>query len=72
MDFLVALITVSIVFLVALNTKHELSFCYKYHSISFLVALNTISMGFLVALITHSMDLFVALKRDFQREICDL
>ena len=39
---------------------------------SFLVALNTISMGFLVALITHNMDLFVALKRDFQREIFDL
>ena len=39
---------------------------------SFLVALNTISMGFLVALITHSMDLFVALKRDFQHEIRDL
>ena len=36
---------------------------------SFLVALNTISMGFLVAPITHSMDLFVALKRDLQREI---
>ena len=39
---------------------------------SFLVALNTIRMGFLVALITHSMDLFVALKGYFQREICDL
>ena len=39
---------------------------------SFLVALNTISMGFLVALITHSMNLFVALKRDFQRELRDL
>ena len=39
---------------------------------SFLVALNTISMGFLFALITHSMDLFVALKRDIQREIHDL
>ena len=39
---------------------------------SFLVALNTVSMGFLVALITQSMDLFVALKRDFHREICDV
>ena len=29
-------------------------------------------MGFLVALITHSMNLFVALKNDFQRELCDL
>ena len=50
MDFLVALITFSIDFLVALNTKHEFSCCSKYHSMSFLVALNTISMGFLVAL----------------------
>ena len=72
MDFLVALITFSIDFLVALNTEHEFSCCSKYHSMSFLVALNTISMGFLVALITHSMDLFVALKRDFQHEIRDL
>ena len=39
---------------------------------SFFVDLNTISMGFLVALITHIMDLFVILKRDFQREIFDL
>ena len=72
MDFNVALITFSIDFLVALNTKHKFSCCSKYHSIHFLVALNTISMDFLVALITHSMDLFVAIKRDFQREICDL
>ena len=72
MDFLVALITFSIDFLVALNVKHEFSCCSKYHSMSFLVGLNTISMGFLVALITHSMDLFVALKFDFQREIRDL
>ena len=71
MDFLVVLITFSIDFLVALNTKHEFSCCYKYHSISFLVALNTISIGFLVAL-THSMDLFVALKRDFHCEMRDL
>ena len=61
MDFLVALVTFSIDFLVALNTEHEFSCCSKYHSMSFLVALNT-----------HSMDLFVALKRDFQREIFDL
>ena len=72
MDFLIALITFSIDFLVALNTKHEFSCCSKYHSMSFLVALNTTGKGFRVALITHSMDLFVALKRDFQREICDL
>ena len=72
MDFLVALITFSIDFLVALNTKHEVSCFSKYHSMSFLDALNTISMDFLVALITHSLDLFVALKRDFQREIRDL
>ena len=72
MDFFVALITFSIDFLVALNTKHEFSCCSKYHNMSFLVAVNTISMGFLVALITHSMDLFVSLKFDFQREICDL
>ena len=72
MDFLVALITLSIGFLVALNTKHEFSCCSKYHSMSFLVALNIISKGFLVALITHSMELFVALKRDFQREFLDL
>ena len=72
MYFFVALITFSIDFLVALNTKHEFSCCSKYHSMSFLVALNTISMGFLVDLFTHRMDLFVALKRDFQREICDL
>ena len=39
---------------------------------TFLVALNTISFGFLVALITHSMNLFVALKRDFQHELRDL
>ena len=70
--FLVALITFSIDFLVALNTKHEVSCCSKYHRMSFLVALNTISMGFLVALITHSMDVFVALKRYFQRKIRDL
>ena len=31
---------------------------------SFVAALNTISMGFLFALITHIMDLFVALKRE--------
>ena len=72
MDFLVALISFSIDFLVALNTKHEFSCCSKYHSISFLVALKTISMGFIVALITDSIDLFVALKRDFQHEIRDL
>ena len=72
MDFLVDLITFSIDFLVALNTKHKFSCCSKYDSMSFLVALNTISMGFLVALITDSMDLFVALKRDFQQEIHDL
>ena len=71
MDFLVALITFSMDFLVALNTKHEFSCCSKYHSMSFHVALNAISMGFLTFL-THSMDLFVALKRDFQREIHDL
>ena len=64
MDFLVAIITFSIDFLVALNTKHEFACCYKYHSMSFLVALNTISINFLVALITHNMDLFVALKRE--------
>ena len=51
-------------FLVALNTKHEFSCCSKYHSISFLEAINTIGMGFLVALITHRMDLFVAVKRE--------
>ena len=39
MDFLVALITFSIEFLVALNTKHEFSCCSKYHNMSFLVAL---------------------------------
>ena len=39
---------------------------------SFLVALNTISMGFHVALITFIMDLFVALKSEFKRELCDL
>ena len=39
---------------------------------SFIVALNTISMGFLITLITRSMNLFVALKRDFQRELRDL
>ena len=39
---------------------------------SFLVALHTISMGFLFALITNSMNLFVALEHDFQREFCDL
>ena len=41
---------------------------------SFLVDLNTISMGFIVAVITHSMkfNLFVALKRDFQRYFHDL
>ena len=72
MDFLVALITFSIAFLVALNTKHEFSCCSKYHNMSFLVALNTISMGLLVAISTHSMDLFVALKLDFWREIHDL
>ena len=72
MDFLVALITFSIDFLVALNNMHEFSCCSKYHSMSFLVALNTISMGFLVALITRNIDLFVALKLDFQREIRDL
>ena len=72
MDFLVALITFTIDFPVALNTKPEFSCCSKYQSMRFLVALNTISMGFLVALITHSIDLFAALKRDFQREICDL
>ena len=72
MDFLVALITSSIDFLVALNKKHAFSCCSRYHSMSFLFAPNTISMGFLVALIAHSMDLFVALKRDFQREIRDL
>ena len=44
----------------------------KYHNMSFLVALNTISMGFLVALITNSINLFVALERDFQPELCDL
>ena len=51
MDFLVALITLSIDFLVALNTKHGFSLCSKYHSMSFLVALNNISISFLVALI---------------------
>ena len=70
MDFFVALITFSIDFLVALNTKHEFSCCSKNHIMSFLVALNTISMDFLM--LTHSMDLFVALNSDFQREICDL
>ena len=38
---------------------------------SFLVALNIISMGFLVALTTYSMNLFVDLMRDLQRELCD-
>ena len=59
MDFLVALITFSIDF------DFEFTDCSKYRSISFLVALNTISMGFLVALNTHSMKSFVALKHDF-------
>ena len=52
--------------------KHEFSCRSKYNGMSFLVALNTISLGFIVALITHSMDLFVALMRDFQRETRDL
>ena len=39
---------------------------------SFLVAVNIISIGFLVALTTHSMKLFEALKCDFQREFCDV
>ena len=62
MDFLVALITFSIDFLVALNTKQEFSCCSKYDSMSFLVALNTNTIGFLFALITHSMIIFVALR----------
>ena len=62
MDFLVALITFSIDFVVALNTKHDFSCCSKYHSRSFLVALNSNSIGFLVALTTHSMNIFVALR----------
>ena len=53
MDFLVARITFSIDFIVALNTKHEFSCCPKSHSMCFLVALNTITMGFLFALITQ-------------------
>ena len=61
MDFLVALITFSIDFIVALNTKHEFSCCSKHHSMSFLVALNTNSIDFLVALIIHSINIFVAL-----------
>ena len=72
MDFHVALITFSIDFLVALNTKHEFFCCSKYHSMSFLFALNTNSIGFLVALTTHSMNIFVALRWNFQREHCDL
>ena len=59
MDFLIALITFSIDFFVALNTKHEFSFCSKYHNMSFLVALNTNSIDFLVALITHSMNMVI-------------
>ena len=39
---------------------------------SFLVDLKTISIAFLLALNTHSIDLCMALKRDFQREIRDL
>ena len=35
----------------------------------FCPALNTISMDFLVALITNSMNLFLALERDFQRKL---
>ena len=62
MDFLVALITFSIDFLVALHAKHDFSCCSKYHSMSFLIALNTNSIGFLVALTTHSMNIFVALR----------
>ena len=38
---------------------------------SFFVAQNTISMSFLLALITHNMNLFVAVKHDFLRELCD-
>ena len=72
MDFLVALITFSIDFLVDLNTKHEFFCCSKYHNMSFLVALNTNSIDFLVALITHSMNIFVALRGNFQREHRDL
>ena len=36
--------------------------CSKYHSMSFLVAQNTISMNFLVVLFTHCMNLLVALN----------
>ena len=38
---------------------------------SFLFAPNTISMGFLIALITHSIDSFVALEINFERELFD-
>ena len=54
-DFLVAQITFSMDFLVAINTKHGFTCCFKYHIMGF----------FVVAQSTYSIDFFVALKCEF-------